>query len=78
MNESELRHAAENGIPVVYENKLSGYRIIGQVTAVIQRYSRNSTAFRAELKDINSNSIYVCDPNELKIWDGYVKEASKQ
>ena len=73
MERDELRRVARDGIPVIYRSKAYGYRILGQVTAIIERYIKGRVYLRAELKDIRANSVYICDPEELEIWDGTVE-----
>lgn len=77
MDRTELERAAIEGLPVVYESRVHGYRILGQVTAVIDRYALGGSFLSAELKDIYANSSYLCDPRELSVWDGCVDKSAK-
>lgn len=70
MTPEELERAAERGLPVLYEDKIRGFRTTGQITAVIHRYVNGEKVLRAEVKRIHENSVIICSPDALSLWDG--------
>ncbi len=70
LTHEELERAARKGLPVLYEDKVRGFKTTGQITAVIHRYVNGERVLRAEVKKIHENSVIVCSPDSLSLWDG--------
>ena len=72
MSREELERAAKRGMPVLYEDRARGYKAVGQIGAIIDRYRAGSSYLQVELKDVHANSVCICDPTMISLWDGSV------
>ncbi len=78
LNREELKRAAERGLPVLYEDRVRGFKTTGQITAIIDRYENGERALRVEVKEINKNSVIICVPEALSLWNGSTDNSSER
>ncbi len=72
MTREELEKAAKRGMPVQYTDRARGFSLVGQIGAIIDRYRAGGSYLQVELKDVHANSVYICDPAAISLWDGSV------
>lgn len=78
MERCEMERAAERGLPVLYEDRVRGFKTTVQITAIIDRYENGERALRVEVKEINKNSVITCVPEALSLWNGRTDNSSER